>query len=89
MAHHLFDFEQSCDQICAASSVPAAVLVEASPDGLLRSRSVDEQLVENYMEKDFKVNHEEDFLWLVLTRKQEESTVRPSAESPKSTIKML
>jgi hypothetical protein len=89
MAHHLFDFEQACDEICAANSVPAAVLVEASPGGLLRSRPVDQQLVKNYIEKDFKVNQEEDSIRSVLTCKQEESTVPPSVESPGSTIKML
>jgi hypothetical protein len=91
MAYHLFDFEQACDQICSSSSVPAAVLVETSPDGLLRSRPVNEQLVESYIEKDFKVDQERNFLRSILTCKQEEPT-GPSilqVKSSGSTIKLL
>jgi hypothetical protein len=64
MAHHLVDFEQACDQCTVrlethkddtTESAPA-VLIEASPDGVLRSRLVDEELLANYIEKDFKVS---------------------------------
>jgi hypothetical protein len=64
MAHHLVDFEQACDQCTvrlesykddATQSAPA-VLIEASPNGVVRSRVVDETLLTNYIEKDFKVS---------------------------------
>ncbi|KAF3000720.1 hypothetical protein E8E13_003248 [Curvularia kusanoi] len=64
MAHHLIDFEKSCDQICDTTlpmskldtSDDAVVLVEAFPDGSLRNRPVHKKLVEDYIEMDFKEN---------------------------------
>lgn len=64
MAHHLVDFEQACDQCTVkleshkddtTQSAPA-VLIEASPNGAVRSRIVDETLLSDYIEKDFKVS---------------------------------
>lgn len=64
MAHHLVDFEQACDQCTVKLEVhkddttqsAPAVLIEAFPNGSMRSRVVDETLLANYIEKDFKVS---------------------------------
>ena len=64
MAHRLVDFEQACDQCTVrlesskddtTQSAPA-VLIEASPNGAMRSRVLDETLLASYIEKDFKVS---------------------------------
>jgi hypothetical protein len=67
MAHHLVDYEKACDQCTAkleshrddATQSAPAVLIEASPDGVVRSRLVDETFLANYIEKDFKVSPKE------------------------------
>jgi hypothetical protein len=66
MAHHLFDFEKMCDEVCTSAlddigpdsneEVPV-VLMEAQHDGKVTISPITEELLSTYIEKDFKVNH--------------------------------
>lgn len=59
MAHHLIDLEDVCDGIRErfdAAELPSLTLTELFADGRLGTLSVTEELVENYIERDFEVS---------------------------------
>lgn len=61
MAHCLVDFDLICDQICEQTSGSsekdaALVLTEVFSDGHSFSRPVNQDLLESYIENDFKVS---------------------------------
>jgi hypothetical protein len=61
MAHCLVDFDLICDQICeqnSGSSIEdaALVLTEVFSDGQSCSQLVNQELLESYIENDFKVS---------------------------------
>lgn len=65
MAHCLVSFAQTCDQICTRISNTdeinsekrsPMVLTEVFPDGKVCSQTVDERLIEAYIERDFVVS---------------------------------
>ena len=99
MAHHLINFEQVCDQICAKTTESLVLdaehrspvnLIEVLPNGEVRNRPLSENLLETYIAADLKASRASCIMSSDAYREHKEPNgERPRSKSEHDTITLV